>query len=80
VTKRGIEVKRETMVSYNRVNFVRLSKIVAGRVLRLLLSKSLYNQPEAFFKWEAHERTYTRRDSLFISHQHKGLMWGEGEE
>jgi len=41
VKKRGIEVEREKKVSYNVVNFVKFSKMVAGRVARLLLCKYL---------------------------------------
>ena len=49
VKKRGIEVKNGKMVSYKDLKFVNLSKMVAGRVSRLLSVNFLY-QPQAFFK------------------------------
>ena len=39
--KREIERKEEKGVSYKYVKFVNLSKILAGRVVRLLLYKPL---------------------------------------
>ena len=57
---------RELHAFYTLRSSVILSKMVAGREVKSLLSKYLYNQPgRAVFKREAHERIYTHKGPPF---------------